>query len=318
MTRSFELTTTIANLRDLQASDLTDYDAVYLGDIYCRLYEANFLEQLGDLKEGLRILQGQGKRAYVTTYAAPRNDFLPKVRKMLEVSAAAGAEAVEVHNLGILRIAHEEFPELPVHVGGFANIYTAAGAEVLRGFGAVRFTPNYELSLDEIHEITTACGAPLELLLHGKMPLGVSDYCFLLDYEEKWGVKCPDLCQKELFLKQGDWAMKSLGKGILSGKDVCMLEHLPRLLAEGHRHFRIETVSESPEYRREVAAVYHAALERALAGDGDVDERSWETLRRHAHIGLCNGFYFGRSGMDYQGLRPEALGSLPTISRAES
>lgn len=318
MTCSFELNTTIANLRDLRASDLTDYDGVYLGDIYCRLYEANFLEQLGDLKEGLRILQDQGKRAYVTSYAAPRNDFLPKVRKMLEVSAAEGAQAVEVHNMGILRMAHEEFPELPVHVGGFANIYTAAGAEVLRGFGAVRFTPNYELSLDEIHEITTACGAPLELLLHGKMPLGVSDYCFLLDYEEKWGVKCPDLCQKELFLKQGDWAMKSLGKGILSGKDVCMLEHLPRLLAEGHRHFRIEAVSESPEYRREVAAVYHAALERALAGDGDVDEGSWETLRRHARIGLCNGFYFGKSGMDYQGLRPEALGSLPTISRAES
>jgi putative protease len=315
---AFELNTTIANLRDLRASDLTDYDGVYLGDIYCRLYESNFLEQLGDLKEGLHILRDQGKRAYVATYAAPRNDFLPKVRKMLEASVTAGAEAVEVHNLGILRIAHEEFPELPVHVGGFANIYTAAGAEVLRGFGAVRFTPNYELSLDEIHEITATCGAPLELLLHGKMPLGVSDYCFLLDYEEKWGVKCPDLCQKELFLKQGDWAMKSLGKGILSGKDVCMLEHLPRLLAGGHRHFRIETVSESPEYRREVAAVYHAALERALAGDGDVDERSWETLRRHAHIGLCNGFYFGKSGMDYAGIRPEALGSLPTISRAES
>jgi putative protease len=314
----FELNTTIANLRDLQASDLADYDGVYLGDIYCRLYESNFLEQLGDLKEGLHILHDQGKRAYVATYAAPRNDFLPKVRKMLEASVLAGAEAVEVHNLGILRIAHEEYPELPVHVGGFANIYTAAGAEVLRGFGAVRFTPNYELSLDEIHEITTACGAPLELLLHGKMPLGVSDYCFLLDYEEKWGVKCPDLCQKELFLKQGDWAMKSLGKGILSGKDVCMLEHLPRLLAEGHRHFRIEAVSESPEYRHEVAAVYHAALERAIAGDGDVDEGSWETLRRHARIGLCNGFYFGKSGMDYQGLRPEALGSLPTISRAES
>ena len=133
-----------------------------------------------------------------------------------------------------------------MHVGGFANVYTAAGVEVLRGFGAVRFTPNYELSLDEISEITTACDAPMELLVHGKMPLGVSDYCFLLEYEEKWGVKCPDLCQKELFLKKDDWAMKSLGKGIVSGKDVCMLEHLPRLLAAGHRYFRIETISEEP------------------------------------------------------------------------
>ena len=314
----FELNTTIANLRDLKESDLSDYDAVYLGDIYCRIYEANFLEQLGDLEEGLHILQDQGKRAYVTTYAAPRNDFLPKVRKMLEVSAAAGAEAVEIHNLGIVKIAHDEFPGLPTHIGGFANLYTAAGVEVLRGLGAVRFTPNYEMSLDEIREITTACGASMELLVHGKMPLGISDYCFLLDYEEKWGVKCPDLCQKELFVKQGDWAMKSVGKGILSGKDVCMLEHLPRLLAEGHRHFRIEAVSETPVYRREIAAVYRAALDRAAAGDDRVDEGWWESVRRHARIGLCNGFYFGRSGMDYAGIRPDSIGSLLTISRVES
>jgi len=158
----------------------------------------------------------------------------------------------------------------------------------------------------------------MELLVHGKMPLGISDYCFLLEYEEKWGIKCPDLCQKELFLKQGDWAMKSVGKGILSGKDVCMLEHLPRLLSEGHRHFRIETVSESPAYRSEVASVYRAALERVAAGDGEADEGWWDTVRRHARIGLCNGFYFGRSGMDYAGIRPDAIGSLLTISRAES
>ncbi len=314
----FELNTTIANLRDLRASDLSDYDAIYLGDIYCRIYEGNFLEHAADLKEGLRILRDQGKRAYVTTYAAPRNDFLPKVRKMLEAAASEGAEAVEVHNLGVLRIAHEEFPRMPLHVGGFANVYTAAGVEVLSGHGAVRFTPNYELSLDEIGEVATESGLPMELLLHGKMPLGISDYCFLLEYEEKWGVKCPDLCQKELFLKQGDWAMKSLGKGILSGKDVCMLEHLPRLLAEGHRHFRIETVSETAEYRRDVAAVYRAALDRALDGDAALEDRWSETLLRHARIGLCNGFYFGRSGMDYAGIRPDAMGSLLTVSRVES
>ncbi len=314
----YELNTTIANLRDLRASDLTDYDAIYLGDIYCRIYEGNFLERPADLKEGLGILRDQGKRAYVTTYAAPRNDFLPKVRKMLEAAASAGADAVEVHNLGVLRIAHEDFPQMPLHVGGFANVYTAAGVEVLSQHGAVRFTPNYELSLDEINEVATDSGLPMELLLHGKMPLGISDYCFLLDYEEKWGVKCPDLCQKELFLKQGDWAMKSLGKGILSGKDVCMLEHLPRLLNEGHRYFRIETVSETAEYRRDVAAVYRGALDRALEGDAALEDKWSEILLRHARIGLCNGFYFGRSGMDYAGIRPEAMGSLLTVSRVES
>lgn len=309
-----ELNTSIANLRDLTASDLCGYDAIYLGDIFCRLYEGNFLERPDDLQEGLRVLRDQGKRAFVTTYAAPRNDFLPRIRKTLEVAATAGADAVEVHNLGVLKVAHDEFPGLPVHVGGFANVYTDAGVQVLRGFGAVRFTPNYELSLEEIREIVATSGATMELLVHGKMPLGVSDYCFLLEYEEKWGIRCPDLCQKDLFLKQGDWAMKSVGKGILSGKDVCMLEHLPRLLADGHRHFRIETLSETPDYRREVATVYHEALGRAAEAIFEQDPRWWDVVRAHARIGLCNGFYFGKTGMDYAGIRPDAVGSFLMFS----
>ncbi len=312
---NYELNTSIANLRDLRQSDLSAYDSVYLGDIYCRLYERNFLEHPADLREALRILADQGKRAYVATYAAPRNDFLPKIRKTLETAATEGAQAVEVHNLGVLKIVHDEFPTLPVHVGGFANIYTDAGVEVLRGFGAVRFAPNYELSLEEILEIVTACRMPAELLIHGKMPLGVSDYCFLLDYEERWGIKCPDLCQKDLFLKREDWAMKSVGKGILSGKDVCMLEHLPGLLRDGHRHFRIETLSETPVYRREVAAVYREALAAAEAGEFAPRESWWAVLRGHAHVGLCNGFYFGKSGMEYAGIRPDGVAGLLDAAR---
>ncbi|MBI3087039.1 MAG: U32 family peptidase, partial [candidate division NC10 bacterium] len=104
------------------------------------------------------------------------------------------------------------------------------------------------------------------------------------------------------------------GKGILSGKDVCMLEHLPLLLADGHRHFRIETVSETPAYRREVGAVYREALRRAAEEPFRQEERWWDMVRAHARIGVCNGFYFGKSGMDYAGIRPDAAGSLLTIS----
>jgi len=300
---AFELNTSISNLRHIIASDLAPYDAVYLGNIYCRLYEANLLERPAELRDALRIVRDQGKGAYLTTYAASRNDSLPVIRAALEAAAAEGAAAVEVHNVGILKIVRDEFPELPVHVGNFANVYTDAGVEVLKSFGVTRVTPNYELTLDEIDQIARDCGISMELLVHGKLPLGVSDFCFLLDYEEKWGVRCPDLCQKEVFLRKEDWGLKSVGKGILSGRDVCMLEHLSRLVAAGHRHFRIEAVSESPAYRREIGAVYREALTRALAGDAGQDERCWDTVRAHARLGLCNGFYFGRSGMDYVGIR---------------
>ncbi len=318
MPHPFELNTTISNLRDLNASDLTPYDAIYLGNITCRLYEANLLEHLGDLREAITTVKNQGLMAYVTTYAAPRNDFLPKLRKTLAVAVESGVDAVEVHNLGVLKIAHEAYPGLPAHIGGFANVYTDAGAEVLKRYGAVRITPNYELSLEEIGQIQRQVGLPMELLVHGKMPLGISDYCFLLEYEEAWGMKCPDLCQQDLFLKQGDWAMKSIGKGVLSGKDVCMLEYLPRLASDGYTRFRIEAVSESPAYRTEVGRVYREALVRAFAGTEGMEERWWSTVRSHARIGLCNGFYFGRSGMEYLGVRPEAVASAVRRPGADS
>jgi putative protease len=303
---AFELNTTISNLRSLLESDLSAYDAVYLGNIYCRIFEDNFLERMNDLKEGITRVKDQGLRAYVTSYASPRNDALPKVQVALETAVAAGADAVEVHNLGVLRLLHEQFPGLPAHIGGFANVYTDAGTQVLKEYGAVRFTPNYEISLDEVEAIIAGVGIPAELLVHGKMPLGVSDYCFLLEYEQHWPEKCPVVCQKQLFLRQGDWAMRSVGKGVLSGKDVCMLEHLPRLLAAGHKVFRIEAAYETPEYRLQIARIYRTTLERALAGDGTVDESVWQTIREHTAVGLCNGFYFGRTGGEYIGQRAEA------------
>lgn len=295
----FELTTSVSNLRHLRASDLGAYDAVYLGNIYCRLYEGNLLERPAELRDAFRVARDQGRQAYLTTYAAPRNDSLGVVRRALEVAAGEGAAGVEVHSVGLLKLAHDEFPGLPIQVGNFANVYTDLGAEVLKAFGATRITPSYELTLDEIDEIARSCGLPLELLLHGKMPLGASEFCILLEHEAKWGVCCPDLCQQEVFLRKEGWGLKSVGKGVLSGRDVCMLEHLPRLLAGGHRHFRIEAVSESPAYRAAIGAVYREALTRAMAGDGRPEARWWQVIRDHARLGLCNGFYFGRSGMDY-------------------
>jgi U32 family peptidase len=304
----FELTTSISNLRHLRASDLEPYDAVYLGNLYCRRYEDNLLERPAELGDAVRLLRDRGKRAYLTTYAAPREDGVPALRAALETAARVGVEAVEVHTLGLLKLVRDEFPGLALHAGGFANVYTDAGVEVLAGYGVARITPSHELTLDEIDAIA-AGGVPLEIPVHGKLPLGISESCILLEYEPSWGVRCPDLCQREVFLRREDWALKSVGTGILSGRDVCLLEHLPRLITAGHRYFRIEAVSESPAYRRDVGAVYREALGRALTGDLAPDPRWWTSLRAHAKVGFCNGFAFGKSGMEY--VSPGGVGSLP-------
>jgi U32 family peptidase len=307
MARDFELVTTVSNLRHLAESDLAPYDAVYLGNVFCRRYEGHLLERPGDLREAIRRVRSEGRHAYLTTDAAPREDGLAAVRRAIEVAAAAGATAVEVHALGLVKLVREEFPGLPIHVGSFANVYTDVGVELLAGYGVARVAPGHELPLDELEALARAGGIPLELVVHGKLPLGVSESCILLDYETRWGVPCPDLCQREVFLRKDEWGLKSVGKGILTGRDVCLLEHLPRLLDAGHRHFRIEAASESPAYRTDVGRVYREALARALAGDRTVEAHWRDLLARHTKLGFCNGFAFGRSGMEYVGAAPETV-----------
>ncbi len=309
MQRQFELNTSLSNRADLEASDLSSYDAVYLGNPFCRIYEGNFLERLNDLRQAIRKVKGLGKKAYVCTYATPRNMDMAQVRKVLEVAASEGADAIEAHNLGVVRIVHREFPTLSLHVGGFANIYTDLTALVLKEHGALRFTPNYELSLDEIDLLRERSGLEIELLLHGKIPLGVSHECFLLAHQKAAGVRCPQICQKDWFLRgPNGMVLKSMGKWVASGTDMCMLEHLPMLIARGYRIFRLETISETPAYRARIGRVYQEALKATLNDEQDrflSRQHEWlKVIRELCPNGLSNGYYFGRTGRDYVGKVP--------------
>ncbi len=298
---AFELTTAISSLRDLRASDLGPYDAVYLGNLSCAAYEGNLLERPAELGDAVQAVREEGRRAYVTTYAAPRGRDMDRLRRALEAAGSAGAVAAEVHGPGMARLVREEFPELRLHLGSFANVYTGAGARVYRALGAARLAPPPELPLEELAGLARTGGMPIEVTVHGKVPLGVSESCLLLGCEAELGVGCPALCQQDVFLSRGEWTLKSVGTGVLSGRDTCLLEHLGRLVADGHRHFRVEAVSETPAYRARVGEVYRGALARALEGDTTIDPEWWARLGAESRAGFCNGFAFGRSGLEYMG-----------------
>jgi len=151
-------------------------------------------------------------------------------------------------------------------------------------------------------EMAAAMGVEVEVLVHGKIPLGVTDRCFLLTESEETDPKCPSACRAVHWLTSRQWALKTVGKGVLSGRDMCLLEHLPRLVADGFRVFRVEGLYETAAYRSEIGAVYREALARAFDGGGyALDDRWADAVRRHAPRGLCNGYLFGTSGQTYVG-----------------
>jgi len=120
--RRFELTVSIASPRELEGTDLSPYDAVCLGSPYCRRVEGNYSEALDLLPAVVSRLHAAGKRAFVATPAVPREADLPHVARLVDAAAAAGADALEIHNLGVLRILREKGRPVPAHMGAYANV----------------------------------------------------------------------------------------------------------------------------------------------------------------------------------------------------
>jgi putative protease len=307
----FELIVSVASPRELEGTDLSPYDAVCLGSPYCRRVDGNFAEELALLPGVVSSLHASGKRAYVATPAAPREADLPHVSRLIDAAAAVGADALEIHNMGVLRILREKGRPVPAHMGAYANVYTHLAAAIMRDAGAVRVRPNAEVSLGEMAVLACGGGVEVEVLVHGKIPLGVTDRCFLLTEPEESDPKCPSACGEVHWLTSRQWVLKTVGKGVLSGRDMCLLEHLPRLVADGFRVFRVEGLYETAEYRSEIGTAYREALVRAFAGGSFALEDRWaDAVRRHAPRGLCNGYCFGTTGREYvgtvlQGANPE-------------
>lgn len=300
-----ELSTNLANPKDLRVTDLSAYDAVYLGDFSCAEYPNNFSSTPDVLAAGIAKVHAQGKKAYLRLYAVPSNHDLPWVRDHLRRALSLPFDGIEVHNMGLLRVLREMECQAPVHLGVFGNLYTHETARVIKDYGVNRVYPNPELSLSEILYI--AKETPIDVLapVHGKIPLVISETCFIMEHTEG-ASECTFNCAKDHWLERGtgDWSLKDTGRMTLSGKDLCMLEHIPDMLARGLTSFYVQSHGEGPEYVATVGGIYRQAIDRALAGsDVSAEEMAgWiATLESLAPKGLCNGYYFESAGQRYVG-----------------
>ncbi len=309
----FELSTDVCNIKTLKNEDLSAYDAIYLGDFSCPEYPNNFSSNPKQLKKGLDLVKSHDQKAYLRLYAVPSNHDMPWVEELIDTAMDLPFDAFEVHNLGLLRVLQEKKCTIPIHLGVFGNLYTHETAKVLKQYGVTRVYPNPELSLKEITYI--ADNTPIEVLLpvHGKIPLVISETCFIMEHTENTKLcgnnKCNFPCLEDHWLKRGrkdgssnDWSLKDTGRMTLSGKDLCLIEHADQLSSAGFTAFYVQNKGEAEGYASKVGHIYRTALERAFAGDSGIDCAPWlAELDALSHEGLCNGYYFEGAGQRYFG-----------------
>jgi len=162
-------------------------DAVYFGlpRFNARLRAHNFTE--AELPEVVAFCHRHGVKAYVALNTLVFTGELEAAAEYLRLLSRAGVDALIVQDIGLVRLAAEITPDLPIHASTQMTITSPEGAEFARALGVERVVLARELSLRELEkfrateppsEIANRQSAmPLEVFVHGALCVAYSGQC---------------------------------------------------------------------------------------------------------------------------------------------
>jgi len=307
-----ELLAPAGNLEKLKMAIIYGADAVYLGGnrYGLRANADNF--SFEDMEEGIRFAHSRGKKVYVTMNIIPHNEDIKGMDAYVKEISRLGADAVIVSDPGVFSIVREAAPEMKIHISTQANNTNWRSVQFWYEHGAKRVILARELSLKEISEIREKVPEDLELevFIHGAMCISYSGRCLLSNYlagrDSNLGL-CAHPCRWKYYLVEEKRPGKYMpvfeddrGTYIFNSKDLCMIEHIPEVLATGVKSLKIEGRMKSSYYVATVVKSYRQAIDEyydSLSGSGKeyrFDPFWLEELSKASHREYTTGFYFGK------------------------
>ena len=251
-------------------------DSVYLGlpRFNARQRAANFSP--ADLYRAIRIAHERKRRVYVTLNTLVRERGLAQAAEDFLVARDAGADAVIVQDLGLIRIARHCCPELPLHASTQMSIHNAWGVRALEELGFKRVILARECTLEEIRRIGRGTSLGLEVFAHGALCFSVSGQClfssFLGGKSANRG-RCTQPCRRGFGIGGRQEAPFSMG-------DLSLVARLDALSAAGVGTIKIEGRQRSAEYVHTVVTAYRRVLDASDAGRAEAVALSVEELSR--------------------------------------
>ena len=256
-------------------------DAVYCGSsaLSLRAKADNFTDDA--LREALRLTHSLGRKLYLTVNIFAHHGDLPDAEDLFRrISGWSDRpDAFIVSDPGIFRLARRLCPAVPLHISTQANSTNEETAAFWKDLGAERIVCARELSLEEIAALVRACpdGPGLEVFVHGSMCMSYSGRClissFLNGRDANRGL-CTQPCRWKYYLSEetrpGEYMpLEETERGIYlyNSRDLCMISHLPELLAAGVCSLKVEGRMKNELYIAAVTRAYRMALDALAEGE---------------------------------------------------
>ena len=298
-------------------------DAVYIGGeaFGLRAKAKNFDPE--EMAEGISYARKRGVKVYVTANILAHNDdledasdyFLQLKNLKTKDGEPAAPDALIISDPGLFMIAKRVCLEMELHISTQANSTNYETWLFWWNLGAKRVVSARELSLKEIRQIREHIPSDMEIesFVHGAMCISYSGRCLLSNYftgrDANQGA-CTHPCRWKYAVMEesrpGEYMPvyeNERGTFIFNSKDLCMLEHIPDLLAAGVDSFKIEGRMKTALYVATVARTYRKAIDDCLESEEKYRANiEWykEEIAKCTYRQFTTGFYYGKPNDDAQ------------------
>lgn len=282
-------------------------DAVYAGgsEFGMRAAPKNFGGE--QLAEAVELAHSRGAKFYLTCNTLPRSGEFARLPDFLRHAAQSGVDAFIIADMGVLTYAKKYASDVELHISTQAGIVNHETAKFFYEQGAKRIVTARELSLEEIAEIRANIPEDMEIecFVHGAMCVSFSGRCLLSNYlvgRDANRGECAQPCRWKYSLVEEKRPDRPFpinedenGTYIMNSQDMCMIEHIPELVAAGISSFKIEGRAKSAYYTAVATNAYRCAVDEfAKNPTADFKPSKWivEEMNKMSHREYCTGFYF--------------------------
>jgi len=282
-------------------------DAVFLAGKMFGMRSSSKNFDRDDLKKACDLAHSMGKKIHVTCNILPKNSELEALPSFLEFAQDIGVDALIIADPGVLEMAKRYAPKVAIHISTQAGVTNYATANALYNLGASRVVMAREVPLSDIAEIRAKTPKELEIecFVHGAMCVSFSGRCLISSYltgrDANHG-DCAQPCRWKYHLyeekREGQFfPVEEFDGGtyLYNSRDMCMIEHIPELVAAGVSSFKIEGRAKSSYYTAVTTNAYRHAVDDFYAEGENFKLKPWikEELEKISHREYSTGFYFG-------------------------
>ncbi len=311
MIKNIELLAPAGGAESLEAAIYFGADAVYAsGKTYgLRAFADNF--SVDEISEAASFVHSHGKKIYITLNAIFHECDFEGLEEYIKALEGAGVDAFIISDPGVIAVAKQIAPDVPIHLSTQANTTNLYSARFWHEQGVERVILSRELTLIEIAEMRKQVPKTLELesFVHGAMCISYSGRCLLSNYFTGRGGNqgaCAQPCRWEYHLHEKGYDGEYFpvyaderGTYVFNSKDLMMLPHVGDIIEAGITSLKIEGRMKSAYYVGCIVNAYRHAIDDYQSGK-PFDDALLEEIGKAGSRAFTTGFYYGNPREDGQ------------------